>query len=169
MTAPGPNDIDQFLAWVRADVRGEASLDQQRALQADDETCRRWISTLRLLISEVESDTAIRDAQVAPLKDSQYAVDRQRYADHLAWKRKSGKFAAACRNRLLFAEDVLRRVSGLSEMADRLLAGAANLVTDGDWLQGYRQYQIRKFGQLPQLPAMTTELSTKKNPSGTEE
>lgn len=153
---------DAFRELVNQDVRGQTTPKQIEPLQENDETCRRWLTTLRLMISEVESDTEVRDAQNKPYADSAILVEREQWARHLIWKRKSQKFISACRARVLVAEEALRRVSGLTEMADALLADAAKGLGDvppgtgladaavrEKWLARYREYEIRRFGQLP--------------------
>lgn len=140
---------DAFRELVSLDVRGQATPEQGASLQENDETCRRWLTTLRLMLDEVRADTEIRDAQNKPYSDSAVLAERERWAAHLHWKRRSQKFAAACRARVVVAEDALRKVSGLSETADRLLDEAEKQVTDEKWLARYRDYKIRRFGQLP--------------------
>lgn len=151
--------IEEFTAWVKLDVRNRASPEQQQALRATPESCRRWVSTLRLLIEETASDIEIRERENVGLEKSAILQDRTRYTEHLIWVRKTKKFRVYCQERLQEAEGVLRAVTGLAVTAERLVLAAAEIIpADHAWHQEFRVYQINRLGNLgPGEPSPSKE------------
>lgn len=146
-------DIEEFRAWVTADVRRRATSEQQAALQATPDSCRRWVSTLRLLIDEVTSDIDIRERTASPWGSSSVLTDRTRWIDHLSWLSKVKHFRTKCNEKLVEAEEALRRVTGLSVTAERLVTSAAQIIpSEHPWQKEYRTWEVNRLGELGPAP-----------------
>ena len=149
-------DVKQFMEAVKADARRwderPRAVEVYALLTRDAESCRLWVSSLRLLEESVNVDIETRDQQAATLRLAGAVTE---YDAHLQWRRKALRFRGAIRNRIVEAEYELRRRTGLSEMVDKLIVDAFHLLRDAagseTWLRDYQEYKRLRLGQIGPL------------------